>query len=252
MPARYGVGSSGRPGMIGPMRLIPYCPVTGVGIGSGGFGETGRTVTIVSTATRLALRGLPWRARRASRRWWFGGQQQCAARPMCVRNQECTRAANLHTAWVLLGILNLSFNQRRAAGSQGDCQHKLEQATDGAAHRVNLTAGNLLAGGERLPLGRPGERPQGFGTQTGLPKCARICEKPRRTRAGVRRSTGREGCQGKRTSATRSRAKRRCAKARSKSQVQRSAAAGERSLGVVQRSVCLKKRKVCSRENRAV
>jgi hypothetical protein len=114
-----------------------------------------------------------------------------------------------------------------------------------------LTAGNRRAGGERLPLGRPGERPQGFGTFTGLPSCARMDEKPRRTRAGLRRSGGSRGCHGKRTSPPASRARRRCTEARMRSQVQRSAAAGERSLGVVQRSVCLKKRKVCSSENRA-
>jgi hypothetical protein len=75
---------------------------------------------------------------------------------------------------------------------------------------VNLTAGNRLAGGERVPLGRPGERPQDFGTQTGLPNWVRMCEKARRIRAGVRRSRGSADCQGNRTSPTTSRAKRSC------------------------------------------
>jgi hypothetical protein len=34
---------------------------------------------------------------------------------------------------------------------------------------VNLTARKRLAGGERLPLARPGERPPGFGAFTGCP-----------------------------------------------------------------------------------
>src|SRR5260221_2338050 len=117
---------------------------------------------------------------------------------------------------------------------------------------VNLTAGKRMAGRERLPLGRPGDRPQGFGGPTGVCRNASTCEKPRRTRAGVRRSGESGGCQGKRTSVAASRAKRRWTEARSSNQVHRSAAAGERSLGVVQRSVCLKKRNVCSMEKRAV
>ncbi|HEV8191660.1 MAG TPA: cyclase family protein [Ktedonobacterales bacterium] len=65
-----------------------------------------------------------------------------------------------------------------------------------------------IQGGERMPLGRPDGRPQGFGTLTGLPSRVRTCEKARRTRAGVRRSDARGACQGKRTSATASRARR--------------------------------------------
>ena len=42
---------------------------------------------------------------------------------------------------------------------------------------VNLTAGKRVSGGERLPLGRPGERPQGFGMLAGLPRCARSVRK---------------------------------------------------------------------------
>jgi len=55
---------------------------------------------------------------------------------------------------------------------------------------VNFTAGKRWAGGERLPLGRPGEDPQGFGMQTGLPSWVRSCEKARRTRAGVIENAG--------------------------------------------------------------
>ena len=112
---------------------------------------------------------------------------------------------------------------------------------------MSLIAGNRGAGRDRLPLGRPGDRPQGFGTLAGLPKYARSDEKPRRTRAGVRRSGGSGRCQGKRTSATCSRAKRNWTSA-SRRQVQRSAASGRRRLGVVHLSVCLKQRKVCSIE----
>lgn len=58
-----------------------------------------------------------------------------------------------------------------------------------------MTAGKRLAGSERLPLGRPSDGPQGYGTFTGLPKCGSRCEKPRRTCAGVRCSGGSGGCQ---------------------------------------------------------
>src|SRR5258706_2134665 len=135
----------------------------------------------------------------------------------------------------------MNVPHRKAPG--GERQSGAGTAVD---YGVSLTAGTRWAGGERLPLGRPGERPQGFGTLAGLPSCARTYEKPRRTRAGVRRSGGSGRCQGKRTSATKSRAKRSWTKASTRSQVQRSAAAGARSLGVVHLRVCLKKRKVCS------
>lgn len=55
-----------------------------------------------------------------------------------------------------------------------------------------------MAGTERLPLGRPGERPQGFGAFTGLPSVARSDGNLRRTRAGVCRSGGKGACQGSR------------------------------------------------------
>lgn len=110
-----------------------------------------------------------------------------------------------------------------------------------APQGMSLTAGKRLAGCGRLPLGRPGDHPQGFGTFAELPRCTRSDEKPRRTRAGERRSGGSGRCQGKHTSATWSRAKRSWTKARTSSQVQRSAAAGARSLGVVHFSVFVKK-----------
>src|SRR5258708_1294911 len=116
---------------------------------------------------------------------------------------------------------------------------------------VNLTAGKRMAGRERLPLGRPGDRPQGCGGPTGVPRNARTCEKPRRTRAGVRRSSESGGCQGKRTSVAASRAKRRWTEARSSNQVHRSAAAGERSLGGVPGSRRLKKPNVSPNEEQA-
>ncbi len=38
----------------------------------------------------------------------------------------------------------------------------------------------------RRPLGRPGERPQGFGGLTGVPSSTKSAETARRTRTGVR------------------------------------------------------------------
>jgi hypothetical protein len=91
-----------------------------------------------------------------------------------------------------------------------------------------------LAGFDRRPLGLPGERPQGFGIFARRPSIGRSCKKARRTRAGVSFSGGRGGCQGRRCSTTRGRARRSWTYARISNQVQRSAASLERSLGVVQ------------------
>jgi hypothetical protein len=88
------------------------------------------------------------------------------------------------------------------AGDQGKRRQVTSRTKRGVGQGVNLTDRKRVAGGERLPLGRPRERPQGFGTWTGLPRYTSTYEEPRRTRAGVRRSGGNGGCQGKRTSAT--------------------------------------------------
>jgi len=61
----------------------------------------------------------------------------------------------------------------------------------------SLTAGVRLAGGDRFPFGRPGDLPQGFGTDAGLPNVASSDEKARRTRAGVTFSAESGFCQGK-------------------------------------------------------
>lgn len=68
----------------------------------------------------------------------------------------------------------------------------------GGDHAVNLIAGIRLAGLDRRPFGRPGERPQGFGTDARVPSVGRSCEKARRTRAGVSFSAGSGACQGRR------------------------------------------------------
>jgi hypothetical protein len=101
---------------------------------------------------------------------------------------------------------NFSHSRVPTEGESVGCRAAL--LVQNPAQDVNLIAGNRWAGCERLPLGRPGERPQGFGAFTGLPSAGRSDEKPRRTRAGVRRSGGNGRCQGRRTSATTSRAKR--------------------------------------------
>ena len=43
-------------------------------------------------------------------------------------------------------------------------------------------AGYRGAGPERAPLGRPGERPQGFGGVAGVPTSGKTVHKARRTR----------------------------------------------------------------------
>jgi hypothetical protein len=116
---------------------------------------------------------------------------------------------------------------------------------------VTLTVGMHVAGGERLLLGRPRDRPQGFGTYAGLPTCASTRKKPRRTRAGVRQSGGNGGCQGTRSAASWRRASRSGTYARSSRHVQRSAACGVHSFGVVHLNVCLEKRQGCSITKRA-
>jgi hypothetical protein len=47
-----------------------------------------------------------------------------------------------------------------------------------AAQAAFLTAGQRRAGPDRWPLGRPGERPQGFGALAGEPSRTRSCGNP--------------------------------------------------------------------------
>jgi hypothetical protein len=105
--------------------------------------------------------------------------------------------------------LSLHFNQQQVVDNHPEWRrsgNRSVPAAEGPSQGVNFTAAKRGAGRERLPLGRPEECPQGFGTQTGLPSGVSTCEKARRIRAGVRRSGASGACQGKRTSATASRA----------------------------------------------
>jgi hypothetical protein len=52
-----------------------------------------------------------------------------------------------------------------------------------------LIAGYRLARPERLPLGLPGDLPQGFGAFAGVPSSTKSDETARWTRTGVRRPT---------------------------------------------------------------
>ena len=52
-----------------------------------------------------------------------------------------------------------------------------------------LIAGYRLARPERLPLGLPGDLPQGFGAFAGVPISTKSDETARWTRTGVRRPT---------------------------------------------------------------
>ena len=71
-----------------------------------------------------------------------------------------------------------------------------------------MTGGYRAAGAERRPLGRPGERPQGFGAAaTGGRRHASVA-RPRCTRAGVSRAGGRGRSHGRRWSVTAPRARR--------------------------------------------
>src|SRR6266498_2860380 len=82
-----------------------------------------------------------------------------------------------------------------------------------------LTAGWRRAGPERRSLGRPGERPEGFGAAAGEPSAARSRRNPRRTRTGDSRGWDRGRSHGSRWSATSWRATRSWVEAASTSQV---------------------------------
>ncbi len=63
---------------------------------------------------------------------------------------------------------------------------------------------------DRLPLGRPGERPQGFGALAGVPSASKSAEKDRRTRHGVSCPVSRCRSQGRRRSTATPRASLNC------------------------------------------
>jgi hypothetical protein len=73
-----------------------------------------------------------------------------------------------------------------------------------------LMAGQRGAGVDRRPLGRPGERPQGFGACAGVPSTGRRWQNPGRTRTGGSCADESGRSQGRRRSATRGRARRNC------------------------------------------
>jgi hypothetical protein len=61
-----------------------------------------------------------------------------------------------------------------------------------------LMAGYRMAGPQRLPLGRPGERPAGFGVAAGEPSRTSRRGNPRQTRTGDSRAGGRGRSHGSR------------------------------------------------------
>jgi hypothetical protein len=111
-------------------------------------------------------------------------------------------------------------------------------------------AGERVARAERVPLGRPGERPQGCGGQAKTGSRGTSRDNPRWTRAGVNLPAGWGRCQGNRWSTTSGRARRTCVYASTTRQVQRSACSGRRTRGRVHLSVGLRKRNVCSTAKR--
>jgi hypothetical protein len=54
------------------------------------------------------------------------------------------------------------------------------------AQTLFFRAGKRFARPDRRPLGRPGERPQGFGGFAGVPSSTKSAKTTRRTRTGVR------------------------------------------------------------------
>jgi len=64
--------------------------------------------------------------------------------------------------------------------------------------RAHARGGREPGPPEGRPLGRPGERPEGFGVVAGEPSVARSCGTPRRTRSGDSRGCGRGRSHGSR------------------------------------------------------
>lgn len=59
-------------------------------------------------------------------------------------------------------LSSLSFKQSRLSENPGD-EHVVESKLNWLAQAAVLSAGWRLAGPVRLPFGRPGDLPQGFG-----------------------------------------------------------------------------------------
>jgi hypothetical protein len=77
---------------------------------------------------------------------------------------------------------SLCFDHKRACGEQIVFPRTGLLAKWRWNQAVFLMTGQTEAGFIGLPLGRPGDRPQGFGASVGVPRCARMDEKARRTR----------------------------------------------------------------------
>jgi len=77
-------------------------------------------------------------------------------------------------------VLSLPFNQQEPTANVCNWWLACCGAEKSADQGVNLTAGKRVAGGERLPLGRPGDLPQGFGMHAELPSVGNRDEKARR------------------------------------------------------------------------
>lgn len=118
-------------------------------------------------------------------------------------------------------FLSLPFNKGRATGSKT----RLGQGSHGA-YAAFFTAGWRFAGPERLPLGRPGERPRGFGAAAGVPNTGRSEAKFLRTLVGVSDPEGNGRSHGNLRSATMRLASKSCAYAIRTNHIHRSACSG--------------------------
>ena len=77
---------------------------------------------------------------------------------------------------------------------------------EGVSHAAFFRTGWRGAGPDRLPLGRPGDRPHGFGGLAGVPTTGSKMETARRTRDGVSVSGANGRSHGRRRSAIHGRA----------------------------------------------
>jgi len=102
--------------------------------------------------------------------------------------------------------LSLPLNKRRTAVKR----KRSEKPHGGDVYAAFLRAGYRLAGPERLPLGRPGDRPRGLGALANVPKEGRSEAKLRKTLVGVSEPDSSGLSHGKRRSATMARPRRSC------------------------------------------